>query len=250
MTKRLSELVNYCDELLLPEHFKDYCPNGLQVDAGKEQIGKIVSGVTANLALIEQAARQKADLILVHHGWFWRNEPAPLVGMKGRRVRSLMANNISMLAYHLPLDAHAELGNNRRFGDKLGFIDPAPLQENGLVWGGSINPSSAEELSARIEQALQRKPLHLSGGPTSICKIAWCTGAAQGEIETAASMGFDAFISGEVSEPTTHLAKELGIHYFGAGHHATERYGVQALGEHLAAKFSLEHQFIEVENPV
>ena len=246
----LPELETYCTELLSAEQFKDYCPNGLQVDAGRHEISRIVSGVTASMALIDQAAEQQADLMLVHHGWFWRNEPAPLTGVKGRRVRELLRHGINLMAYHLPLDAHPKLGNNRRLGDKLGFMDHAPLEEGGLVWGGSMTPLSADEFAAHLEQTLQRPPLHLPGGPTTISRVAWCTGAAQGEIETAASLGFDAFISGEVSESSTHLAHELGIHYFSAGHHATERYGVQALGEHLAEKFGLQHRYIEVENPV
>lgn len=248
----LSRLEAYCNTLLNASAFQDYCPNGLQVDAGRQAVGRLVTGVTASQALIEAAADEKADLLLVHHGYFWKNEPAPLTGVKGRRVRTLMKAGISLLAYHLPLDAHPELGNNRQLGTRLGFADAEPLDGNdGLLWQVELaEPLAPPELAARIERCLGRPALHLPGGADPVRRVGWCTGAAQGYIEQAAAAGLDAFISGEVSEATTHLARELGIHYFAAGHHATERFGVQALGGHLAERFAIEHRFLEVPNPV
>ena len=248
----LSRLEAYCNTLLNASAFQDYCPNGLQVDAGRQAVGRLVTGVTASQALIEAAVNEKADLLLVHHGYFWKNEPAPLTGVKGRRVRTLMKAGISLLAYHLPLDAHPELGNNRQLATQLGFADAEPLDGNdGLLWQAELaEPLPPPELAARIERSLGRPALHLPGGADPVRRVGWCTGAAQGYIEQAAAAGLDAFISGEVSEATTHLARELGIHYFAAGHHATERFGVQALGGHLAERFAIEHRFLEVPNPV
>ena len=243
----LNEIAAYCDQRLQIAEFDDYCPNGLQVEAG-QQVSKIVSGVTASLALIDAAIQQQADLLLVHHGYFWRGEPAPLRGMKGRRIQRLMQNHLSLLAYHLPLDAHAVLGNNAQLGRLLGLLG-APTEENPLLWGADLpSPCSALQFAAQIKQCLQRKPTLIDNGRT-IQRVAWCTGAAQHAIEQAAAAGYDAFISGEISEQTQHQAHELGISYFAAGHHATERYGVQALGEELAEKFSLVHEFIDIPNP-
>jgi dinuclear metal center YbgI/SA1388 family protein len=245
-----AELENFCNELLAVDGFDDYCPNGLQLDAGTGPVRGLVSGVTACQALIDAAVEQDADLLLVHHGYFWRGEGLPLTGIKGRRIGSLYRNGVSLLAYHLPLDAHPELGNNRLLGEALGFPACAPIGITGsLLWQAEAD-LSASELAQRIQQGLDRKPLHLSGGPERIRRLAWCSGGAQGDIVTAAGLGFDAYISGEVSEQTAHLARELGIHYFAAGHHATERFGVQALGEHLAKQFGLDHHFIDISNPV
>ncbi|MES9843188.1 MAG: Nif3-like dinuclear metal center hexameric protein [Candidatus Sedimenticola sp. PURPLELP] len=247
----LSELENYCNRLLAAETFDDYCPNGLQVDGGADEVRCLVAGVSASQALVDAAVEAEADLLLVHHGYFWKGEPGPLTGIKGRRVRTLMQNRIGLMAYHLPLDAHPDLGNNRQLAEKLGFEEAAPVDDGGLLWSVALDRGvDAGSLGARIESVLERKPLHLEGGAQSIRRIGWCTGGAQGYIEKAAAAGMDAFISGEVSEQTAHLARELGIHYFSAGHHATERYGVQALGEHLARKYDLEYRFIEVSNPV
>ncbi|MET0102095.1 MAG: Nif3-like dinuclear metal center hexameric protein [Sedimenticola sp.] len=247
----LEELERYCNELLAADSFDDYCPNGLQVDAGGREIRRLVAGVTASQALVDAAVESGADLLLVHHGYFWKGEQAALRGIKGNRVRALMQNGVSLLAYHLPLDAHLELGNNRQLADRLGIDGPAPLGDDGLLWSADLDvPLSAQDLAARIASGLDRVPLHLEGGCGEIRTLAWCTGGAQGYIERAAGAGADAFISGEVSEQTAHLARELGIHYFSAGHHATERYGVQALGRHLAEKFGLEYRFREISNPV
>lgn len=249
----LFELQRYCDQLLDTTAFDDYCPNGLQVDAGGHEIRRLATGVTASRALIEAAVAWRADLLLVHHGYFWRGEAQPLVGIKGLRVRTLMQRGLSLMAYHLPLDAHAELGNNRQLGEllNLGAVESVAGQ-GGLLWRcRPSEPIDADGVSRRLETVLQRTPLHV--GPqerTPIRMLAWCTGAAQGSIEQAAEQGVDAFISGEISEPTVHLARELGIHYFAAGHHATERYGVQALGRHLEREFALETRFFDLPNPV
>ncbi len=246
----LADLVRYCDERLRPEAFDDYCPNGLQVDAGTGDVRVLVSGVTASLALIEAAAERGADALLVHHGYFWKGEPAPLVGPKGRRVRRLIESGISLVAYHLPLDAHPEVGNNRQLGLRLGVEQALPAGE-GLVWRGEFPAGlGPREFGNRIDEVLGRAPLHIAGGGPEIRTLAWCTGGAQGLIAEAAALGCDAFLSGEVSEPTFHAAHELGLHYFGAGHHATERYGVQALGAEIAAHFGVEHCFVDVLNPV
>jgi dinuclear metal center YbgI/SA1388 family protein len=243
------ELERYCNDLLAADGFEDYCPNGLQLDAGRREVRRLVTGVTASQALIEAAGQAGADLLLVHHGYFWRGEPAPLVGVKGQRVRALMQAGISLMAYHLPLDAHPQLGNNRSLGDVLG-IRQARALDQGLVWQGELAEEPPAALAGRMAGVLGRAPLLITAGDRPIRRIGWCTGAAQGAIVEAAAAGLDAFISGEVSESTTHLARELGIHYFAAGHHATERFGVQALGRHLAEKFDLDHQFIDIDNPV
>lgn len=242
------ELARWCDDLLDADSFDDYCPNGLQVHAG-EQATSVVSGVTASLELIETAVEVGADVLLVHHGYFWKGEPAPLTGVKGRRVRELMRHGINLLAYHLPLDAHPELGNNVGLGRALG-LDGAPLGGGSLVWGATL----AEELLPaslvlRIAERLGREPLML-GPDRPLRRIAWCTGAAQGAIVEAAAAGFDAFISGEVSEQTYHLARELDITYLAAGHHATERFGVQALGRRIAETFDLDWLYADLHNPI
>ncbi len=240
----------YCDELLASASFDDYCPNGLQLE-GERRVQRLASGVTASQALIDAAIEWQADAVLVHHGWFWKGEPPCLVGIKGRRVRALVGAGASLLAYHLPLDAHPELGNNRQLARMLGFAEPcATSAADGLVWRGRLpRPTSAAELAQDIERALGRPPLQVPAHARPIEKVAWCTGAAQGFIEQAATLGVDAYLSGEISEQTTHQARELGVSYFAAGHHATERYGVQALGEHLAERFGLEHRFLEIDNP-
>lgn len=246
----LSRLHEYCNQLLNSEQVEDYCPNGLQVESG-EQVSRLVTGVTACQALIDAAVAWRADALLVHHGYFWKGESPCIRGMKGRRIRSLIRHGISLLAYHLPLDAHPELGNNRQMARRLGLEAAEAADPAGLIWQGRLpEPNSAQGLGRLIAERLGRDPLHLPGGPEPVLRLVWCSGAAEGFIERAASLGADAYISGEVSEQTPHQARELGIHYFAAGHHATERYGVQALGERLAAEFALEHRFIEIENPV
>ena len=247
----LAALHAYCDRLLDIERFDDYCPNGLQVET-TARVGRLVTGVTACQALIDAAVDWKADAILVHHGYFWRGEEPCLLGIKGRRIASLIRNDLSLLAYHLPLDAHRGLGNNAQLARVLDIAQAEPTDAGtGLVWRGRLEtvlPASA--LAERIATALGRAPVHLPGGPRGIETLAWCSGAAQGFLEQAAALPVDAYISGEVSEQTTHQARELGVHYFAAGHHATERYGVSALGEHLAEQFTLEHRFIDIPNPI
>ncbi|BBB27263.1 Nif3-like dinuclear metal center hexameric protein [Amphritea japonica] len=253
MAISLKQLIDYCDTLLTPDKYRDYCPNGLQVEGGNE-VSRIISGVTASQALLDRAVELEADLILVHHGYFWKGEAEPVTGMKKRRLQTLLNHDISLVAYHLPLDGHPLLGNNAQLAEKLGLKVQGGLEpDNPLSIGltGCLDrPLSGSEFSQRIKTALDREVLHIEGGPEQIATVGWCTGAAQGYIEKAAALGVDAFISGEISEPTVHFARELGIHYFAAGHHATERYGVQALGEHLAGTFNLEHEFIDIKNPV
>ncbi|MCW8957305.1 MAG: Nif3-like dinuclear metal center hexameric protein [Gammaproteobacteria bacterium] len=250
----LKQLVAYCNDLLLINDFDDYCPNGLQVE-GKANINCLVTGVTASRDLIDRAIAQGADALLVHHGYFWKGEDASIVGLKKQRIARLLQNDISLLAYHLPLDAHTEYGNNIELARRLGIRVTGVMDQGrarGLLWYGELEQVlTANELSERIATALNRQPLHLSSSSQQpIHRLAWCTGGAQGYIEAAAQLGVDAYISGEVSEQTFHLARELDIHYFAAGHHATESYGVQALGLHLAEQFELESKFIDVFNPV
>lgn len=245
-----NELLTYIDELLAVRDFSDYCPNGLQVE-GTAEIRRIVSGVTASQALIDAAGAHGADLLLVHHGFFWKGEDPRIVGMKGRRIAALLRAGINLAAYHLPLDAHPELGNNAGLGRALALRVTGNFGRGGLgMLGEPDGPVTPAQLSDRLRGAVQREPLWIDGGGQSIRRIAWCTGAAQGYLEEAADCGADAFISGEISEYTTHIARELGIHYFAAGHHATERFGVRSLGRHLADTFALEHTFVDVPNPV
>jgi dinuclear metal center YbgI/SA1388 family protein len=244
-------LAAHCDRLLGVERFTDYCPNGLQVE-GDREIRRLITGVSASQALIDAAIAAEADALLVHHGFFWKSEPAPLTGFKGRRVRALMRSGVSLLAYHLPLDAHPQLGNNRQLGDRLGFVDAQPSAAvDDLLWCGRLAvPLAGAALARAVGERLGREPLHIAVVDRPIDRVAWCPGAAQGMIERAAALGVDAYLSGEISEQTVHQARELGIDYLAAGHHATERGGVQALGEHLAASLGIEHRYLEIENPV
>lgn len=246
----LKALVDYTRQLLQVERYADYCPNGLQLE-GKASINKIVSGVTASMALLESAKNAGADAILVHHGYFWKNEDAAIVGLKRNRIKFLLENNISLLAYHLPLDAHPALGNNAQLAQKLGLEVTSWQGNQGLV-GLGILPSapSLKDFSQHVENKLQRTPLVIGDMNKSIKNVAWCTGGAQGYMQDAIDLGVDVFISGEVSEQTYHLARESGVAFIAAGHHATERYGVQALGEHLAQHFGIEHEYIEIDNPI
>jgi dinuclear metal center YbgI/SA1388 family protein len=246
-----AELQAYCDTLLETSRFDDYCPNGLQVE-GERPVRRIATGVSACQALIDAAIGWGADLLLVHHGYFWRGESPVLVGMKGRRVRSLMGAGVGLLAYHLPLDAHPEFGNNRQLGRVLGLREAtATSAGKGLLWRGCLaGPTLADGFARAIAAALGRSPVHIAAGrDRPIQTLSWCTGGAQDLIEEAAALGVDAYLSGEISERTAHQARELGLDYFAAGHHATERYGVQALGAHLAERFGLQHRYFEVPNP-
>ena len=245
-------LVQDLEQFLNVSAISDYCPNGLQVE-GKSRIQRIVSGVTASQALIDAAIELQADALLVHHGYFWKGEDQAIVGMKQRRIKALLAHDINLLAYHLPLDVHPVVGNNVQLAQRLGLSVTGPLEPNnprnvGLV--GELDVAlSASEFATRIEGALQRAPLVVDHGQL-IKLVAWCTGGAQGYLEQAIAAGVDAYITGEVSERTFHEARENGISFFAAGHHATERYGVQALGEWLAERFGIEHQYVECDNPV
>lgn len=252
----LLELTQYIDTFLAIQHFKDYSPNGLQVE-GKDKVNKIVTGVTASQALLDVACSKNADAILVHHGYFWANEDARVVGMKRSRLATLLQNNISLLAYHLPLDAHAEVGNNVQLAKLLDIeIEGALGGDDRSAFGNYghlAKAMSAEKFKQFIDIKLSRSCTHLYPANNSehskISSVAWCTGAGQNFIQLAAQQKFDAYISGEISEQTTHVAREAGIHYFAAGHHATERYGIMALGEHLEYKFGLEHEFVDIDNP-
>lgn len=249
---KLNELVDYCDDLLESHRFRDYCPNGLQIQ-GTEEVASIVSGVTACQGLIDAALEAEAQLVLVHHGYFWKGEDLRITGMKRTRIQSLLCANVSLLAYHLPLDAHPVYGNNAQLADRLGFRVEGPFGESDPAVGmyGTLSASmSAKQLALHIETELGRAPLHIPGDAASIRHIAWCTGAAQGYIEQAQALGVDAYLSGEISEQTVHVARETGLHYFSAGHHATERFGVMALGDHLAEHFAIKHTFVDINNPV
>ena len=246
----LFSVVEYANELLKIKQFKDYSPNGLQVQ-GRAEVNTIVSGVTACRALIEAACDAGADLILVHHGYFWRGENPALTGIKQQRVKLLLDHDTSLLAYHLPLDAHARLGNNAGLAEVLGLQAEGLLTEEEIGNYGRLEQAiSIDELCLKLSTALNREPMAIAAGPEQITTIGWCTGAAQGYIEQAINLGLDAYISGEISEQTVHLAREAGIHYIAAGHHATERFGVQRLGAHLANQFGMTHQFIDIDNPV
>ncbi|WP_106420485.1 Nif3-like dinuclear metal center hexameric protein [Salinicola tamaricis] len=245
------------DAELRPEAFKDYTVNGLQVE-GRERIARVMTGVTACQALLDAAVAWEADAVLVHHGYFWKNEPVAVTGMKRRRFATLLGHDINLLAYHLPLDAHPELGNNACLGRRLGLVAERCLDGElgqGLLWYGAPDTGldgatlDSHALAARVELALGRRPLLIEGHKGPLERIAWCTGGAQDMLPLAAEAGAQAFISGEISERTTHLARELGITYLAAGHHATERDGVEALGEWLAARFDIEHRFVDIDNP-
>ncbi|MBI3368127.1 MAG: Nif3-like dinuclear metal center hexameric protein [Burkholderiales bacterium] len=243
------ELETYLAQLLAVESFRDYGPNGLQVE-GRAEVRRLVSGVTASLALIDAAIADGADAILVHHGLFWRDQDGRLVGWLRERVARLMAHGINLYAYHLPLDAHASLGNNAQLGLRLGLTADARFGEQAL---GFIGPAgavdSASTLARRVAEQLQREPVLVPGDGRPLCRIAWCTGGAQGYFEAAIAAGADAFVTGEISEPQAHLARETGVAFLACGHHATERFGAPAVGAHLAERFGLEHRFIEIDNP-
>lgn len=242
-------ITNYIDGLLDSKSFDDYAPNGLQVQ-GKTDVRKIVTGVSATQALIEAAIEQEADAILVHHGWFWDKEDPRIIGMKYNRLKLLMDHDISLLAYHLPLDAHPEFGNNAQLANRLDIQIEDVMDKQGVGnYGRLPEYISLEKLGENIEKSLVRKPTLISGGDHAIRKVAWCTGGAQDWIHKAAEAGVDAYISGEISEHTVHVAREMGVHYIAAGHHATERYGAIALGEHVAAKFGLLCEFVDIDNP-
>ncbi len=242
------ELENIVNQQLNSGAFSDYAPNGLQVE-GRTEVKTLITGVTASQALVDEAVARNADAILVHHGYFWKSEPAVIKGMKRNRLRALLANDINLYGWHLPLDAHPTLGNNAQLAKLLDIEVKGEVQPL-VFWGELSTPLSGEALAQRIEETLGRTPLHCGdNAPAQIRRVAWCSGGGQGFIDSAAAFGVDAYITGEVSEQTIHSAREQGLHFFAAGHHATERGGIKALGEWLASEHGLDVTFIDIPNP-
>ena len=240
----------YLAEFLRVQDFRDYCPNGLQVE-GRAEVARIVTGVTASAALLEAAVAGRADAVLVHHGYFWRGEDGRITGMRRRRIGLLLEHNLNLFAYHLPLDAHPEVGNNAMLARQLGLAIESRFGEQDIgALGTAAGGATAGSLARTVTEKLGRAPLLIGDPARPLRRVAWCTGGAQGMFEQAIALGADAYVSGEISEQTVHLARESGVAYIAAGHHATERYGVQTLGAHLAQHFGLEHRFIEIDNPV
>ena len=254
MSAHRDQLLQACQTLLTPERFKDYGPNGLQVE-GKAQVDVLISGVTASKALIEAAIDAKADAILVHHGLFWRGQEGTVTGWMKQRLRLLLAHDISLLAYHLPLDAHPEWGNNAQLGRRLGWRADSQFGEQQLGCLGQAADDTvwpnAQALAAHLQQGLGRAPVWVGADDVTrpIRRVAWCTGGAQSYFEAAIAAGADAFVTGEISEPQAHLARETGVAFFACGHHATERYGAPAVAAHVAAQLGLVHRFIDIDNP-
>lgn len=244
------ELTRYLEELLEVPKFRDYCPNGLQVE-GCADVSRIVAGVTASQALLDAAVERGADTILVHHGYFWRGEDGRVTGLRRNRLKTLLGHDINLLAYHLPLDAHPELGNNAQLAKRLGWRPEGRFGDQDIAWFGAVEQRlTAAELVLKTSAALCREPLLVGDPERPIRRIGWCSGGAQGYFEQTIALGLDAYVSGEISEQTTHLARESGVAYLACGHHATERFGAQALAEHLAAKFGLDCEFVDIPNPV
>ena len=247
---RREELTRYLDKLLEAGRFRDYCPNGLQVE-GRPEIQRVVSGVTASLALLEAAIARDADAILVHHGWFWRGEDGRITGLRKVRLQTLLEHDINLIAYHLPLDSHPELGNNAQLARRLGWITDARFGEQEVGWLGYVEQATTvAEVVRRVAGELQRTPLLIGDPERPVSRVGWCSGGAQGLFEQAIALGVDLYLSGEISEQTVHLARESGVAYLAAGHHASERYGALALAGHLAERFGLDCQFVDLDNPV
>jgi dinuclear metal center YbgI/SA1388 family protein len=247
---RLNELCDYIESELAVSRFRDYSPNGLQVE-GRAEVRRIATGVTASQAVLEAATTWGADAILVHHGYFWRSEDAAITGIKKRRVAHLLKHDVSLLAYHLPLDAHPEFGNNAQLAEMLGFVEQGRFGEQDIAMHGILaQPQTLQQLTKLIQLTLQRAPQVIGHANPNIARIAWCSGGGQSYFEQAVALGVDAFLTGEISEQNVHVAQETGVVFIAAGHHATERYGVQALGEHLAERFGLEHRFFDQDIPV
>lgn len=246
----LNELRDYIGSLLEASRFRDYCPNGLQVE-GRAQVLRIATGVSASQHLLEAATAWGADAIIVHHGYFWRNEDAALTGIKKRRIAHLLQHDVSLLAYHLPLDAHPELGNNAQLAKRMGWVEQGRFGEQDIASYGMLpQAQTLAQLSAHLSEKLERTPQVIGDAGHSIKRIAWCSGGAQSYFEQAIALGVDAFMTGEISEQNVHVARETGVAFIAAGHHATERYGVLALGEHLAQHLGIEHRFFDQDNPV
>ena len=245
-----AELQRYLDDLLEVARFRDYCPNGLQVE-GREAIHAIVTGVTASRTLLEAAIARKADAVVVHHGYFWRGEDGRITGFRKARLAALLIHDINLFAFHLPLDAHPDLGNNAALGRLMGWQATGRFADQDVGFLGETgHTTSAAEIAGSLGERLQRSAMVVGDAGRAVRCIAWCTGAAQGLFEQAIAAGADLFVSGEISEQTVHLARESGVPYIAAGHHATERYGVQALGDHLAGRFGLHCEFVDIDNPV
>ena len=248
----LYTLETYLNTLLNVSKFRDYAPNGLQVE-GKAEVRRIVTGVTASQALLDAALEYEADAVLVHHGYFWKGEAPVIRGMKKQRLATLLKHDMSLLGYHLPLDAHPLLGNNAQLATLLGIQTEGVMDERELQGVGNVGalaePLSLAAFGQQVATALAREPLLIAGGEHPVQRIAWCSGGAQGYIQQAFELGADTYLSGEISEHTVHFARENGIHYIAAGHHATERYGVKALGNHLAEQFGLKCHFVDINNP-
>jgi len=243
------DLQSHLAQLLAVERFRDYGPNGLQVE-GRSQVHRLITGVTASLALIEAALREQADAILVHHGLFWRGHDGRVTGWLRARLTPLLAHNVNLFAYHLPLDAHAELGNNAQFGARLGLQADARFGEQDLGFAAQAGElHSIAALQSGLQRVCGRMPVLAPGDGRALRRIGWCTGGAQGSFEAAIGAGVDAYITGEISEPQAHIARETGVAFIACGHHATERFGAPAVGVHLAERFGLEHRFIDIDNP-
>ena len=248
------ELMRYLDELLDAARFRDYCPNGLQVE-GCADVRRVVLGVTACQALVDAAITRQADAILVHHGWFWRGEDGRVNGFRKARLKALLQHDINLVAYHLPLDSHAELGNNAQLARALGWSGDGRFGEQDIGWYGRLDtPETLAGLAQRVARELGREPLVVGAPQQPIRRVAWCSGGAQNLFEEAIRLGVDVYLSGEISEQHVHLARESGVAYVVAGHHATERFGVRALAAHLAGRFGrdgdCEFEFVDIDNPV
>jgi len=244
------ELRAYLDGLLEAARYRDYCPNGLQVE-GRAELRRIVCGVTASQALLDEAVLRQADAILVHHGWFWKSDDSCITGFRRRRMATLIGADLSLFAYHLPLDAHPDLGNNAELARRAGWRVEGRFaeQEIGFI-GAPVASSTAASIAGTLESLLGRAMLVVGAVDRPVARLAWCSGGAQGMFEQAIQAGADCFVSGEISEQTVHLARESGVPYIAAGHHATERFGVMALGAHLQEKFGLDCQFVDINSPV
>jgi len=244
------DLAHYLDQLLDSARFRDYCPNGLQVE-GSADVRRIVAGVTASQSLVDTAIARGADTLLVHHGWFWRGEDGRITGFRKARLQALLKHDINLFGYHLPLDGHAEFGNNAQLAKRMGWAVEGRFGEQDIGWyGRTAEPTTLVELTRKISVELRREPLLIGDEKRPVQRIAWCSGGAQSLFEQAIDRGVDAYVTGEISEQNVHLARESGVAYIAAGHHATERYGVQALAVHLSERFGLECEFVDIDNPV
>ncbi|MDR2837426.1 MAG: Nif3-like dinuclear metal center hexameric protein [Azonexus sp.] len=243
-------LLDYLETLLQPAKFRDYCPNGLQVE-GRAEIRRVITGVTASQALLDAAVACKADAVIVHHGYFWKGEDGRVTGIRKQRLATLLGRDINLIAYHLPLDAHPELGNNAQLAAALGWQPEGRFGEQDIGWLGRVGgEQSLGDLGLHIARQLGREPLIIGDIKRPVRRLAWCSGGAQGYFAEAIALGVDLYLSGEISEQTVHLARESGVAYVAAGHHATERGGVRALAAHISQQCDLDCQFVDIENPV